>query len=500
MSNAGFFTAIKYGHQDKSFSQTILEHVDNYFYLGGKKAVVIQGKRKDGIENVILTDAKASLLERIGKVALYLTIIIPVGMLIAKAVLRSTHTFCIIPPPPKIDYRKELEKGIHIPESTIQKIQRLMPKICVGKKDDEIEWLSKGNNYVFRLKDNSSHVFKITRENCSRGEIGTTDSRFENMVKAKEVCMTNELGLLVIPHAKKFQIEAEGRQYTFIAEEGLDLNHNESAQEENFHQYSKELNATARQLAVFIAKTGFNDVTWRNIPILNEAQGYKGPRRVGLIDLEHMEDKVNGFIGDGNGSRGLIRCVSAKQIDGVIAEAKKHGVALSDKLVQQLKNLRLSELESDEKLRELYRNRGIVTGKEPIPIDVDSLGLDLNLDEGVQVRLPIEFNEEGGGTKWKMQALTLRKVTEDLIAEINRLIQEKPDQASLKGKRHVVINTNIYPFMQYDKLGLPKGVLFSRSEEEDKLLWPRRIIQALADKGHIFKLDNVNGHGYFVQA
>ena len=491
MQSVGFFTAIKY-EQDKSFSQFLIENVDNYFYLGGKKAVVLQGKGRDGKESALLSDAHSSLLSKIAKIASYFTIVLPLGMLITKAVLRSVHKFCLIDP------RKELEKGMHIPESTIQKIQGLMQKIHLGQEDNEFVWLSKGHNFVFRLKDNSRYVFKIPRSNFISGDTGNADSRFENMVKAKEVCMINDLGLLVIPHAKKFNIHADGKRYAFIAEENLDLNPDASVQEEYYHKFAKDLNKTARQLAVFIAKTGFNDVTWRNIPLFNEGPEFRGPRRVGLIDLEHMEDKVNGFIGDGNGSPGLIRCVSKGQIDLVIAEAKKNGIAISEELAEELKNLRLSELEFDEQLRQRYKIKGIVTGKEPIQVDVDSLGI--GLDEEAQTRMPIEFDEEENVTKWKEQTLTLRKVTEDVIAEMNRLIQNNPDQASFKRKRFFVLNTNIYPIMQYDKLGLPKGILFPRTDEEDKLLWPRRIIEALEDNGHIFKLVEVNGHGYCVQA
>ena len=40
----------------------------------------------------------------------------------------------------------------------------------------------------------------------------------------------------------------------------------------------------------------------------------------------------------------------------------------------------------------------------------------------------------------------------------------------------------------------------SISEEKEKQLWLRRIVAALIDKGHIFKLDKVTGHGYFIQA
>jgi hypothetical protein len=495
MPKLNFFIPITYAATSKSIGSSLLEKVDSYFYLGEKKAHVIQGRTKIGQEKVILSESRSSLLARAGKVLSYFTIVIPLLMLIAKAVLRSTHSYKLI------DQKQKLEKGMDISEQTAAKIQGLMPKILGGQRDDELEWLSTGNNLVFKLAQHPQFVFKFARPNGFHGKdklpIGNdkTDSRFENMVKAKEVCVVNELGLLIIPHAKKFTVNADGNDYAFIVEESLDFNPNESAHEELYHKYSTELNETARQLATFVAKTGFNDVTWRNVPILKEAQEFQGPRRIALIDLEHMDSTVNGFIGDFNGSRGLIRCLSEAQIDTVIAEARKQGVAITDEQARSAKKRRLQELESDKALRTLYEKNGIITGKEPIQVDLESLDLDLTEEGQVTVLAGVEE----GKLKLEKQTVTLRKVTEDIIAEMNRLIQDSSDQASTKGKRYFVLNTNEYPFKAYDNLGLPSVKAFI-NEEEEKQLWLRRIVAALVDKGHILKLDKVNGNSYFIQA
>lgn len=312
------------------------------------------------------------------------------------------------------------------------------------------------------------------------------------MVKAKEICLINNLGLLIIPCAKKFILNTDdNRKCVVIAEECMDINHQESAQKEFYNKYSADLYETVRQLAFFVARTGFNDVTPRNIPILNEAEDYQGPRRVALIDLEHMESTINGFTGDGNGSCGLLRCVAEDQIDIVIAEARKNGITISDNDKQR----RLQEIDSDKKLKKYYENKNIVTGKEPIQVDVDSLGLDL-AEEG-QIRVYVEA--ENGRIKREKQTVTMRKAVEDVLKKINELIQEKSDQESMQGKRYILLNTDDDPFSQYKNLGIPEKK-FSFSKEEVKQLWLNRIIAAFIDKGHIFKLDKVNGHGYFIQA
>lgn len=476
MPKINFFTAITYQTPPKNCASKLLENVDDYFYLGGKKAHVLQG------EKVVLSEAKVSLLARIGKIFSYFTVIVPLMMLIAKAILRSQHSFKVIDP------KQKLEEGMSISEATAAKIQELIPKIIKREKDENIEWQVSGN-LVFRLKGTPNIVFKMGRPGVSVARGGKSldskaiiDERFANMVKAKGVCLAKDLGLLRIPHARKFEVNVGGVAYTLIAEEYLDVNPHESAQEELYRKVSTDLNETALQLAIFVAKTGFNDVIWRNIPIMNEAAGFHGPRRVALIDLEHMESAKNGFLGDYNGSRGLIRCVSEEQIDTVIAEAKRQGIEIP----KEAKIRRLQELEDDKQLHALYARKGIVTGKEPLQVDLDSLGLDLNKVGQISVLARNEEGKlikEGDDFKHEEQNVTLRKVTEDVIAEINKNIQSSSDRASTKGKRYLVLNTNKRPFKEYEDLG-----------------WLPCIIPALADKGHLFKLDKVNGRGYFIQA
>ena len=76
---------------------------------------------------------------------------------------------------------------------------------------DEIEYL-KGSK-VFRLKETPNFVFKLGTESSGslhKGKIATAkeimEDRFENMIKAKEVCLVNNLALLIIPHSKKFPL------------------------------------------------------------------------------------------------------------------------------------------------------------------------------------------------------------------------------------------------------------------------------------------------------
>lgn len=103
MTSINFFTSIAYASSPKPLSASILEQVDNYFYLGGKKAHVIEGEVQSEEEQVIFAETNSSLLARIGKVFSYFTIIIPLLMLITKAILRSNHNFKVINPKEKLE-------------------------------------------------------------------------------------------------------------------------------------------------------------------------------------------------------------------------------------------------------------------------------------------------------------------------------------------------------------------------------------------------------------
>lgn len=339
MQKLDFFTPLIYTTSSKPIRSALIETIDSYFYLGGKKAYVIQGRTKNGREKVILLESSCSLLEKVRKIASYFTVIVPLLMVIAKAILRLKHSFKVIDP------RQKLEKGIDISSNIVAKLQKLIPKIIKTEDDKDIEWLQKYKNLVFRLKGTPNFVYKISAPYLWQGREAANakamiEERFANMVKAKKISLLNNLSLLIIPHAKKFDIEVAGIKYTFIAEEFLDFDPDKRVQEKLYKKYSTQMNETARQLAVFVAKTGFNDVAWRNIPILKEAEEFQCSRRVALIDLEHMDSSGDGFLGCSNGSRGLIFCVDEAQVDIVFQEACRQGLTITREQIAHVKKNR----------------------------------------------------------------------------------------------------------------------------------------------------------------
>jgi len=354
------------------------------------------------------------------------------------------------------------------------KLQGLLPTILDERNDPEIEWISKSNTTVFKLTGIPDFVFKAQ---SVRSNNSPMISRFRNMEKGREICAQYGLNLLVIPAALMLTMHRNKIDYDFIVEESLPIEPNASFNEEFYHQYSQTFNETARQLAIFVAESGFFDVDWRNLPALP-------PNRIALIDLEDMGNRRGGFLGHHNNSIGLLNCVSADQFDDVLAEGRRHGLELTEEEAKQAREWRMQQIESDRQLRAFHQTKRIVSGKEPIKVDdLDTLGLDLDRE----------------GRVWGMpRAITLREGVTHLIAEINKLIQAKSDRSSAKHKRYLCLNHNDEPFMDYSRLrfeGEPDG-----RDGIDRTSWLLKTIQTLVDKGHLFKLERIDGHGYFIQA
>lgn len=392
--------------------------------------------------------------------------------------------------------KNELGKGIEVSPATLSKLERFIQ----GRRD-EVDCISRSNHWVLKVTGISNLVFKMALPNVAPYLNGKEiQSRavikelFKNKLKAKEICITHQLELLVIPNAKKIKLKVDGVKRNILAEAFLEVDRNEFTQEELYYKYSNQLNETIRQLAIFVAKTGLN-INWKSIPVIHEVDDQK-PRRIALIRLSDMPDPLKGFTGDPIMScRGLIRCVSKEQIDLVIDEAKKQKIIIPENEIQKLKKDRLDELECNEQLRQFHKRKGI-TGKEPLKVDVDLLGLDLTEKTEIRVETPTFEGNTFIGYKVKKNSVTLRKVAEDVITQINKALQNT-DKTTLREKRYIFINTLEDPLRPYVNLNLPTG---SVTEEQEKQLWLARIIQALIAKDHIFKLCKKYSYGYCIQA
>ncbi|HEV3270404.1 MAG TPA: hypothetical protein VGZ69_07165 [Candidatus Rhabdochlamydia sp.] len=97
--NLDFFIPVRF-EEPKTFKQHIQEGIDDYFYLGGRSAFVISREISDDTLEVIIQDQYRSRIKQVIlgaiKIISYITVIIPLLMLIAKTSFRSTHKFHVI--------------------------------------------------------------------------------------------------------------------------------------------------------------------------------------------------------------------------------------------------------------------------------------------------------------------------------------------------------------------------------------------------------------------
>lgn len=100
MNKLGFFTPVQY-EGPKTLKFRVREGIEDYFYLNGKTAKILQGKSQGNNHIVELKDAerhdgKSYVLTAV-KVISYMTILIPLIMLCAKAAFRSQDSFHLHP-------------------------------------------------------------------------------------------------------------------------------------------------------------------------------------------------------------------------------------------------------------------------------------------------------------------------------------------------------------------------------------------------------------------
>ena len=204
-----------------------------------------------------------------------------------------------------------------------------------------------------------------------------------------------------------------------------------------------------------------------------------------------------GIFGEDHG-RGLIGCVGSKEhLDIVVNQARFYGIEHPN--FKEIIARRMEEIESYQQLQQFYKKNEILQSpRKPIQVDdLNSLGLTLDEQEHT---LRIPEVDSNGATVWRAKSVTMRQVVMDVIDQINACMKKNLDDDSIKGKRQVVLNINNGILCPYSRLGSSKCFSLNIDDEEENQLWLRRIINALVEKGHLFKFINKNGHGYYIQA
>ena len=361
---------------------------------------------------------------------------------------------------------KELQQGISISEETISKIQICVKKIFQEHQDGIRLYYSQERHLVFELDIAPGLLFKIDYYNSMK-------DRYQNMIFAQTVIRTNQLGLLVIPKAKLFTVDLGGKKYEVIAEQKVDINLYESAQEEYFLDFANSLNETIRQLGFFICKTGYSDVHWVNNPILNNSLDEKGNRKIALIDLEEINDPEVGLFGEENRRRGLVGCLNEEQGKMIKTIAEENNISTS--LFTDAYSRRKKELEEGDKLKEYYLKKGIIKGNELIVIDESNLIF--STDPEIEKKL--------------------KEFTLDLIQGINSAIAAESKGEALKEHRSIYFNINCERFQHASTTLVDPGKMLFKRDEDATVL--ECAIRKLKDLDVIYKA-KLNDSQCYIQA
>lgn len=209
MEKLGFFTPVRWNDADKGIKQHISEGIDGYFSPVGKKVAVITGDMVKNSQPVeISTDKRYKLLSTVIKIITYLTVIIPLIMLVVKAIYRLTHQFHVSSPKSeaKIDTKRinpiivnDLLESIQIHKFTANEFL----KNSIDSLDlSSIDGLMRAKN-IFLQIDNDITFFKEINQ--------------KQIEPKQKVFVQAMIDKVYKPLRKQFHEKVKGQLDTFIA-------------------------------------------------------------------------------------------------------------------------------------------------------------------------------------------------------------------------------------------------------------------------------------------
>ena len=358
---------------------------------------------------------------------------------------------------------RELQEGITISKRTRSRITRHWYSILHNSPEKGLKFYPCGQcaHRVFALDAVPGLIFKLQVYNDgSRGTDSPIAERYKSMVNALTVCRTHQLDLLVIPKAKLFTVQMEGKKYELIAEQKLDINHEEETQEQYYDDYADSLDKAIRQLAIFICRTGHSQVTWKHNSVLNDSLDEEGNRKFALVDVEKMDDAEVGLFGKQNRSRGLVGCVNERQGLMVLEVAKMNNIDTT--YFAGAHERRKAELADQEGLKHYHISRNITRGDEPVIVDIETIDFPYAPDK---VR-------------------KLREIAAHIIQTINTNIEKSSSEASRRERRCTRIKTRSERF----------GNLVELVEPERDVTYLGCVVNKLIELGHIYKFDSKSDH------
>ncbi len=334
---------------------------DDYFHLSGKKYVMMEKLcTSNGIQGYCVECYfNRNVALSIIKIISYMTVIIPLIMGIGKLIARSQYDFFILPEaqksvPPRITFSSPID-------NTLQKVQ---PPVARNVEESALEiqefqnkalecfchaQLEETHLRVPSLTQEQKTLLENAKENAAYGHTlegvkvmaggqhvvlfldSAPDVVFKFMDDEKKACeyveivknarkevMEGNLYLLHVPDAEVIEINGK---YAVVQEKANLLFGGFTEQkgvylscwkEEKMRDYMKTL---FLQLLQFIAKTGFSDVKYDNIPFSKEG-------KVALIDLDQSSTVVGLTSGSAQKKNGLLNYIPSEYLDAFFEVAK----------------------------------------------------------------------------------------------------------------------------------------------------------------------------------
>lgn len=222
MEKISFFTPLEFSPHDASSKKTkVLEAVDRFFYFGGKKALVIELDKKKGLDVVLATGRSPNCLEVALKVIICFTVVIPLLLLIVKAVLRCGKPIRVLQPKAKDGPECVSETMFNEKPTFEQRFQLGNKHITVGYKNADpktpYSFYSVSSMGVQDLSQSSSSSMKDssfpTRPNEPSGSQEEFKARDPKSIKERFKSLTLQtLGLNPNEKAYRFYWEKSSNQ------------------------------------------------------------------------------------------------------------------------------------------------------------------------------------------------------------------------------------------------------------------------------------------------
>lgn len=300
-------------------------------------------------------------------------------------------------------------------------------------------------------------------------------SRFDDMIRARTTIREDHLDHLVLPRAKMISVQVSGDPCNIIVEQKLDIDHDTADQEEHFEEHATSLNEAIRQLAIFICKTGYADVEWRNNPMLNNSGDTLGRRKIALVDVDGSGFPETGLFGGGLYINGLLSQVSLEQGRMIAAIAKENGVNTTP--FENAYRYREAVIEKRKQLKQLYAEKRLTCPNQLVKFDVEILEC----------------------SKYPEKIRLFREIAKEVIQEINLKIAENAqEKKTVKGIRSIQLVHRKEPFYRWGNF----LKAFDKTPTNMELLFNTHlghVLRLLHEAKVILQIDCYTGHEVIFQ-